>query len=310
MFRKLLVPLDRSELAEQALGPAAAIARASHATVDLVLVHQPIPFGGFDDAPWNAATVEEDSKYLAALAVELATGADLTPTYAVARGEAVEMIAERAREREADLIVMTSHGRTGASRVWMGSVADAVIRNSAIPVLMLRAAPGAPAPRAPTRLFKRILVTLDGSARAREIIPAAAALADASDAQVLLLKVVLPVPGDEVATKLLVDEARIELDKAVQELASAGVQRGEPHVVVAEQLARAILDFATHHGIDAIAMATSGRGASRVIVGSIADKVIRATTLPMLMVRPIGQGGRVWLDAKSVADQLPALMPS
>lgn len=318
MFARLLVPLDHSELAEQALGPAAAIARASrasHAEIDLLLVHQPMPFAGFDDAPWNAGVAQSESKYLASIAAELGTGADVTTTYAVVRGEPVDTIDERAREKKADLIVMTSHGRTGVSRAWMGSVADGVLRRSAVPVLMLRAAAGAPAPRAPVRLFRTMLVTLDGSPRAREILPAAASLAACSDARVLVLKVVPPVPmagaRDDAATKRLVDEATAELDEAALALKGAGIARVEPHVVVADHLARAILDFATRNSVDAIAMATNGRGASRLFVGSVADKVLRATALPMLMLRPVGvPGAGDLIDAASMARQLPSLTPA
>ena len=62
MFTQVLVPLDRSPLAEQALGQAVAIARASHAALDVVLVHEPLPFAGFRDAPWNAEHLSDDQK--------------------------------------------------------------------------------------------------------------------------------------------------------------------------------------------------------------------------------------------------------
>jgi nucleotide-binding universal stress UspA family protein len=296
MFRKLLVPLDRSDLAEQALAPAASIARASGADIDLVVVHDPL------------GKVDDEVAYLAELAIELGMGAGITPTYDIVRGTPADAIVERAHEEAADLIVLTSHGRTGVSRAWMGSVADAVLRQSQIPVLVLRASAGVPAPRTPGRRVSRMLVTLDGSARSREILPAAAALAKSSDARVLLLKVVPPVPQDEIATQRLVSEARLELDAASRILTAAGVLRVEPHVLVAEQLARSILDFATHHAIEAIAMASNGRGASRLFVGSVADKVLRATTLPILIIRPVtARGPGELLDASSVAEQLPSL---
>src|SRR5512142_1287847 len=110
MFRKLLVPLDRSPLAEQAVGPAAAIARAFHAAIDLVLVHQPLPFAGFNDEPWNAEQWSDEEKYLEWIAGELITGASVAVTYAVVRGEAVDSICKQAWDVDADLIVMTSHG--------------------------------------------------------------------------------------------------------------------------------------------------------------------------------------------------------
>src|SRR5512132_1853966 len=142
MFKKLLVPLDRSPLAEQAIGQAAAIARASQADIDLALVHQPFPFNGFADAPWSADAWAEEQHYLESIAAELSSGSSVPVTYAALKGEPVEMICQRIRDVHADLVVMTSHGRTGLSRSWLGSIADGVLRHSTVPVLMLRAIEG------------------------------------------------------------------------------------------------------------------------------------------------------------------------
>ena len=137
MFRKLLVPLDRSPLAEQALGAAATIARASAAKIALLMVHQPVPYAGFKDAPWKAAQATSEEKYLATIAAELESGASISTTHQLLVGDVVETICEHAKDIGADLIVMTSHGRTGFSRVWHGSVADGVLRDATLPVLML-----------------------------------------------------------------------------------------------------------------------------------------------------------------------------
>src|SRR3954470_4384973 len=137
MFTKILVPLDRSALAEQALGRAAAIARASHATIDVVLVHQPLPAAGWSDLPANADMWGDEHTYLETVARELSSGAGIPATHAMLRGNPVEMICMHAKDVRTDLIVMTSHGRTGLSRAWMGSVADGVLRHSSLPVLML-----------------------------------------------------------------------------------------------------------------------------------------------------------------------------
>jgi nucleotide-binding universal stress UspA family protein len=304
MFRKLLVPLDRSALAEQALGPAAAIARASHAEVDVVLVHQPLPFGGFGDAPRNAEQVTDENKYLEATAADLLSGASVRTTFEVLYGAPVEMICSRAQDVGADLVVMTSHGRTGLSRAWLGSVADGVVRRSDVPVLMLRPKTRKTARMAP-RPFNHVLVPLDGSAMALEALASAGALARCSDARITLLRVVQPVPAvivnsgllfvhplsipDDVSTARLVDEAKQELADVRRTLTDAGRATVESHVVVADRVARAILDFARGHSVDVIAMATHGRGMSRLVVGSVADKVLRACGLPVLLYRPIGR---------------------
>jgi len=301
MFKRLLVPLDRSSLAEQALGQAAAIARSSNAAVDVLLVHESLPFAGFADAPWNADQWDDEEKYIATIAEEVLSGAAIPISYAIERGAPAETISHRAVEIDADLIVMTSHGRTGLSRAWMGSVADGVIRRSSAPVLLLRPIEGKTRSEAARRLFKKILVPLDGSAWAADILPAAIALAESNDGRLLLLRVVQPVPQisidasipfvypptliDEAATNDLVDEAKEQLAELARRLEPDGIDV-ESQVVLAPHVAQAILDCVRAHGIDAIAMSTHGRGASRLLIGSVADKVLRGSDVPLLLRRP------------------------
>jgi nucleotide-binding universal stress UspA family protein len=326
MFRKLLVPLDRSPLAEQAVGQAAAIARASHAEMDLVLVHQPLPFAGFNDEPWNAEQLNDEEKYLQWIAGELASGASVTATHAVVRGEAVDSICQRAWDVDADLIVMTSHGRTGMSRAWLGSVADGVLRHSAIPVLMLRSVETKADRLSAHHLFKHILIPLDGSALAADILSPASALARSSGARVTLLRVVQPVPlmmvdvdmafayppfvQDDAATAQLVEEATQQLDEASRRLAEETGVAVDMHVVVAAHIAQAVMDFASGHAVDVIAMSTHGRGASRFLLGSIADKVLRGSGLPMLLQRPIGVTGVIAAPKTAGAKASPVLDPA
>jgi nucleotide-binding universal stress UspA family protein len=326
MFRKLVVPLDRSPLAEQAVGQAAALARASHAEIDLVLVHQPLPFAGFNDEPWNAEQLNDEEKYLKWIASELASGASLTTTHAVVRGEAVDSICRRAWDVDADLIVMTSHGRTGLSRAWLGSVADGVLRHSAIPVLMLRPVETKTDRLVAHHLFKHVLVPLDGSALAGDILSSASALARSSAARLTLLRIVPPVPllmvdvdmafayppfvEDDDATAHLVEEASQQLDEVSRRLADETGVAVDTHVVVAGHIAQAIIDFASGHAVDVIAMSTHGRGASRFLLGSIADKVLRGSSLPMLVQRPIGVTGVIEAPKTGSATATPALDPA
>jgi len=326
MFRKLLVPLDRSALAEQAVGQAAAIARASHAEIDLVLVHQPLPFGGFNDEPWNAEQWNDEDKYLEWIAGELSSGASVPATHMVIRGEPVDSICKRAWDVDADLIVMTSHGRTGVSRAWLGSVADGVLRHSAVPVLMLRPVETKADRLAAHQLFKHVLVPLDGSALAGDILASASALARSSSAAVTLLRVVPPVPlmtvdvdmaftyppfvQDDEATQHLVEEAKQQLDETARRFADETGINVDAHVVVAGRVAQAIIDFASGHAVDVIAMSTHGRGASRFFLGSVADKVLRASGLPMLLHRPIGVTGVAAAPKASNATSVPPLHPA
>jgi nucleotide-binding universal stress UspA family protein len=324
MFKQLLVPLDRSPLAEQAIGQAVAIARASHAGVEFVLVNQPVPFLGVDGTPLNTAIWKAEDKYIRAIADEAAAGGSVTTTHSVLSGEVVDTICRRASEVDADLVVMTSHGRTGFSRAWMGSVADGVLRRSTIPVLMLHPQSTKNDLRAAHHLFNRILVPLDDSALSIDILPSATALAQCGHARIYLLQVVQPMPIlevdvdmalmyppltlDEAATARVMENAESYLAGVAQTLAKEGMTDVETHVVLGGGVSRAILDFARGHDVTAIAMSTRGRGASRLLVGSVADKVLRASTLPILLRRPMVAGEQPFtLDAADVAEQLPAL---
>lgn len=314
MFRKLLVPLDGSPLAEEALGRAAAIARATGAELELVLVHHPFPSEAFEDAPWNAEewTVERD--YLDSMADEVAAGASVAVKRTILKGDPIESLCLHATEANADLIVMTSHGRTGLSRAWLGSVADGVIRRSSVPVLMLRAAEGKRERFAAHKLFSRVLVTLDGSSYSAEVIPAVEALATCCHAGVWVLRAVRPVPvlspeagipftytpmyvNDE-ATQGLVRDAEAYVAEVARRIREETSVEVEANVIVAHNVAPAILDYARAHQIDLIAMATHGRGASRLLVGSVADKVLRGSDVPLLVYRPLevvarsARGGR------------------
>jgi nucleotide-binding universal stress UspA family protein len=302
MFKKILVPLDRSPLAEQAVGQAVALARASHAEIDLVAVHQPIPFAGLD-ASWNAEQLDDERKYLESIATEMSSGGSVSVTHAILHGEAVDMICQRAWDVDADLVVMTSHGRTGLSRSWLGSVADGVLRRSSIPVLMLRPVETKADRLAAHRLFSHLLVPLDDSTLAIEILSSATALARSCNARMTLLRVVEPVPAvsfditvpysyqplvrDQAATDGLVQDAQRQLDEIARWLRGAENNTVDAQVIIADHVAQGIIDFAHGHNVDVIAMSTHGRGASRLLLGSVADKVLRAGELPMLLHRPI-----------------------
>jgi len=271
-----------------------------------VLVHEPTPFAGFGDAPWNADERKHEDKYLEAIAAELSSGAGVAATHAVMRGDAVEMIRMRACDIEADLIVMTSHGRTGLSRFWLGSVAHGVLRRSPVPILLLRPIEGSADRRAAHHLCKHMLVPLDGSAFSNAVVSHAAALAECSGARITLLRVVRPVPSivldvdmaivyppmipDTEATNRLADEASVEIADTARQLRERVRVEVRTEVVVSDNVAQSIIDFASVQRVDEIAMSTHGRGASRLLMGSIADKVVRASGLPMLLVRPAGVG--------------------
>lgn len=300
MFQRVLIPLDGSSLAEQALGPGAAIARASGASVDIVSVHESIGLDAQQE-PLDRSVYEETRRYLEGIAAELSSAADVSVTHATVEGDAIGRIVNRAREIDADLVVMTSHGRTGLSRMWLGSVADGLIRHSNVPVLLLRPA-DAPARRSfAHQLYKHILVPLDGSAASEEVLPAALALAKCGGARVSLLRVVALIPlvsaqavapfgyASPAFSDLAIAEMKAGAEQQLNGAAARIRDEGtdvDVHVVVEMSVAQTILDYARTHGVDMIALSTRGRGVSRLLVGSVADKVLRAGDLPLLAYRP------------------------
>src|SRR5262245_2194466 len=305
MFQRIVVPLDHSEFAEQALGQAASLERASKGALDLVLVHEPLP-SGLADAPWRAEQWEDEERYLQSTAEQLSARTGIPVSCALLEGSRVETICKRAWEVGAELIVMTSHGRTGLSRLWLGSVADGVVRHSMTPVLLLRPAETKAGRFAPRHLFKHILVPLDGSPLGDDALLSATPLAESSNARLTLLRVVMPVPiipadiglplvypypiaaPDANATSHIVDEAKQILAETARRLSEQSRVSVATEVIVAETPARGIIDFARGHDVDVIAMSTHGRGASRLFLGSVADKVIRGSDVAMLIHRPVG----------------------
>jgi nucleotide-binding universal stress UspA family protein len=284
MFTKIMVPLDESSFAEHSLDVAVAIARASGGTLDLLLAQPP---------------GVEARIYLNAQADRVAADGKVQATSHVETGEPVTAICERARALGSDLIVINSHGRTGLGRAWLGSVADGVARATTVPVLMLRAADRTRVAQQRTTLFRRILIALDGSEQATAVLPAAVDLAHCSGGVLILARVVAPLVDanrgamaprssmavDRERTRALVTSTRIELADLADRLQVAHGLRVEIAVTADEHPAAAIVKLARAKRADLIALTSHGRGRSRLVIGSVTDKVLRSSTLPLLLSR-------------------------
>jgi nucleotide-binding universal stress UspA family protein len=171
---------------------------------------------------------------------------------------------------------------------------------------MLRPAETKAARFAARHLFKHVLVPLDGSPLGDDALLSATPLAEASDARITLLRIVVPVPiipadlgfplvypypiaaPDADATSHIVDEARQLLSETARRLSEQSRVNVATEVVVADSPARGIIGFAHTHGVDVIAMSTHGRGTSRLFLGSVADKVLRGGDVATLVHRPLG----------------------
>jgi nucleotide-binding universal stress UspA family protein len=306
MFKSLMVPVDGSAFAEHALAPALDLARATGATLHLVRVHQP-PVLPAPDAPlivdteWLEALKAEERKYLAHVQGTLMeAGARIE--MALVEGFPADALAAYVRTHEIGLIMMTTHGRGGISRFWLGSVADALVRQAGTPVLLIR--PGDDVqdelPAAPP--MRHILIPTDGSALSESVLEPALELWERTDARFTLLRVLLPLPPmprpwtagrAAVDAEILTEDRRralAELNTVAEPLRKRGLTI-ECEAVTHANPATAILEFAATSSVDVIALATRGRsGWARVAMGSVADKVMRASMLPVLLYRPPSPG--------------------
>jgi len=214
---------------------------------------------------------------------------------------------------------MATHARGGLSRAWLGSVAHDLVRLAAVPVLLIHPRSMASA-SSDLSGVQHILVPLDGSALSESVLPHASALAGMCEARITLIEILPPVytvsasgfaPDAPVDTRAA-DSARAEavgyLERIAGELRASG--RNVDVVVLAHwQAAHAIIDHAETNAVDLIAIATHGRGAwSRWVVGSVADKVLRSSRVPLLVLRP-EHGGSIG-SAAAASGVAVALQPS
>jgi nucleotide-binding universal stress UspA family protein len=141
----ILVPLDGSLLAEAALPKAVELAEISEARLLLLRAAEAhMPYADLTEA--QVKVVREAEEYLARVADRLGASGLKKVETSVWYGPAAYSIVEAARLREVDLIVMTTHGRSGLGRLILGSVAESVLRGTTTPILLIRAA-GAPVER-------------------------------------------------------------------------------------------------------------------------------------------------------------------
>jgi nucleotide-binding universal stress UspA family protein len=140
---KLLVPLDGSRLAEQALAKALDVAEGGQPTFLLLRAAEASTWPGVDPTDEQIRVVHEAEEYLNAVQARLVSKGIRKIETSVWYGPPAAAIVEAARVGHADLIVMTTHGRSGLGRLILGSVAEAVLRGTSTPIMLLRA-DGAP----------------------------------------------------------------------------------------------------------------------------------------------------------------------
>jgi nucleotide-binding universal stress UspA family protein len=199
------------------------------------------------------------------------------------------------------MIAMSTHGRAGLARWALGSVTEKVARASTVPLLLVRSfrrtAKGDLEPAMAEELpFRRILVPVDGSPTSMSILGPAIKFGQLFGSEALVLHVETPyvppspvLPGMDVVLPSMVPPATpTEKDpvteKAAKRFAQAGLQASR--LTTVGEPAMEILDLSVNRGMDLIALGTHGRsGLTRWAVGSVAERVLRSTEVPLLLIR-------------------------
>ncbi len=300
MYKVIMAPTEGSDSEGEAISVAAKLAQRFDADLRLVRV---------ESAPLMVETIAQTPvipteqmltderiahlRHLEALGTECRALGEIRVMTALEDGPVGPTLRDYARKFNVDLIVMSSHARGGLKRIALGSVTDYLIRHANVPVLVVRP---------PTNFIgaiqeqtvSRILVPLDGSALAEQILPEVEAIALRLRSTVSLLQVLAPLsysqkeimqPGlpwwdDDIAM------ADAYLTRAASYLSRQGITVSKD-VVLSDDIATAILDYADRARADIIALATSGSGGmSRFVFGTVADKVTRKSTSSLLVFNP------------------------
>lgn len=298
--RTVLVPLDGSAFAEQALPVALGIAQNMGAQLVLVSVLGEEPLIPFED---RVAT-ERLVWYHQSLVDRIGKAWDVSVSSKILSGPVVKRLQRHVKDSRPDLVVMSTHGRGPLSRAWLGSVADHLVRRVSTPVLLIRPDQDAAVDLGTHNHFERILVPLDGSERAEASLEWATQIGRATKASYTLLQVVplrlVPespyLPHAVTESRAAQDGARQEADTYVRRRAGELRYNGfsvDTEVLVGIQPATGILRCAGEKDTDLIVMGTHGRGGlSRLMLGSVADKIVRAAPVPVLLTRVSHDGMR------------------
>jgi nucleotide-binding universal stress UspA family protein len=304
MLRSLLVPLDGSTFSERSLPFAGKIARATGASMHLAHVHVPyepdsllgdtqFQFEGVNVAEYDAQDRDREEEYLTGLVGKLADAGAPVDLKMLDGSEVAEELAAYADEVQTDMIFMTTHGHSGANRLWLGSVVDEMVRRTKLPLFVIHPEEHGTLPDGVFSV-RHILIPLDGSKLAESVIDPATEVARATGARITLVHVVptpemsgwpvLPALRERPVPKL--DGAIAYLEGIADELRGEGLDV-RTHAMHGAHAAVTIAGVAESLNADVIALATHGRGGlKRAFLGSVADKLLRSSTLPLLVMRP------------------------
>ena len=314
MYERILVPLDGSEFSERVLPVAERLARDMALPIHLlhsIEPEHPSISQSLNERLYYIHSAHHRGMHARAYAEPVRARlmeAGLSVNITIPQGDPGDVIVEEADREPGTLITMSSHGRSGASRWWTGSVADRVLHKTASPLLMIR--PGDRRGAAAEGKFGRIVVPVDGSEMAEQALDHASHLGKSMG---LVVELVRAIPSVEEYNSL----ARLGPASLVSQAPSyaeyRGIVEGEARDYLAELAGRlkgdgAQVDWRVLHGPAAAAiidhsvasedallvMTTHGRsGVARMVLGSVAERVVRQSGEPVLLIRAReGQGAQ------------------
>jgi nucleotide-binding universal stress UspA family protein len=301
MYRNIMVPTDGSGFDREAIRVALRIGEATDAKVRLVRVLATGSFFGAAAAAEGTAVAAEIVRSerdralseLYSLAAECRATSNAEISVDLHAGPINDVLQGYARRNDIDLIVMSTHGRSGISRLSLGSVTDSLIRHTTIPVLVVKPPTSYLNPQL-VEAFRRIVVPLDGSTLAEQILPRVVELAKLEEAEITLLNILVPhsYSQSEIVDPSLpwwdkdISVAQDYLFRVAGKLRRNGVTV-TTDIVISDNVAAAIGDFASREKADLIAIATHGRGGlARMLRGSVADAIMHSGRMSMLVFKP------------------------
>ena len=292
------MPLDGSALAEQTLPYVSFLAKKMREHVELFRVIEPLPLAGLPDPAYEScrqlilAELNEDAEaYLTGVAARLAwQGIDVSAK--VVHGDPASLVLKAVEGQRDVLIAMSTHGRSGITGWVLGSVTDKVLHSTVNPLLIARCRKEVPDPEIK---LSTLIVPLDGSALAEQILPHVSGLAEAMKIKIDLVTVIpsagdapslfeiVPMSGEGPAVEVK-ENATAYLHQVAKKLRREGTVTIEEHVLEGHP-AVAIIDYAKGIPDNVVAMASHGRsGIGRWLLGSITDLAARNSGDPVLVV--------------------------
>lgn len=291
-FNKILVPVDFGECSDKAVQYAIKLAQRLEAEITLLHVDEFFQ-GLLPEESYQPGEMQEALKTRQQLLqeqlqpyLEMGKQRHLKLEYAITQGESVaEKILEHLRQETYHLVVMGTHGRTGLRHLFLGSIAEKVVRFSPAPALTLH-------PSVACCRMDHFLVPVDFSDHSRQALEYAAAFARLAGARITLLHVIERIIYPAFYPEGYYPRSDFEPKLHEQVLENLGMlcaDYGDIEInsaAAAGRTSEEICHFAAANGVDLIIMATRGlSGLQHLIVGSTTEQVVRRSFTPVLTVR-------------------------